>query len=180
MTGMPGDAPAAGPASGTNTAAGTAAGAGRPLLGDGGVATDDAAVAVAGLVAELQQGLDDRDAGVYNRHFAADVLWGSPFGMTVEGYGPLHAIHERLNAEQRGGTASRYEVAAVLSPAPDVIVTQVRRVALGPDGEPAPPRAPAADASGTFSEMAMYVLVRRDGQWWLAAGQNTLVLPPPG
>jgi uncharacterized protein (TIGR02246 family) len=179
MTGMTGDTPAAGPAPGANTAAGTAAGTGRPVLGDGGVATDDAAVAVAGLMAELQQGLDDRDAGVYNRHFAADVLWGSPFGMTVEGYGPLHAIHERLNAEQRGGTASRYEVATILSPAPDVIVTQVRRVALGPDGEPEPARAPGADPARPFSEMAMYVLVRRDGQWWLAAGQNTLIQPVP-
>ena len=152
MTGMTGDAPAAGPAPATNTAANTAAGAAsdavRPVLGDGGVATDDAAVAVAGLVAELQQGLDDRDAGVYNRHFAADVLWGSPFGMTVEGYGPLHAIHERLNAEQRGGTASRYEVATILSPAPDVIVTQVRRVALRPDGEPEPARRPEPTRPG--------------------------------
>jgi uncharacterized protein (TIGR02246 family) len=183
MTGMTGDAPAAGPAPAASTAAGTAvgtaAGAGRPVLGDGGVAVEDAAVAVAGLVAELQQGLDDRDAGVYNRHFAADVLWGSPFGMTVEGYEPLHAIHERLNAEQRGGTASRYEVATILSPAPDVIVTQVRRVALGPDGEPEPARAPGADPARPFSEMAMYVLVRRDGQWWLAAGQNTLIQPVP-
>jgi uncharacterized protein (TIGR02246 family) len=166
----------------TSAGAGPAAGAGagRPVLGDGGAAVEDAAVAVAGLVAELQEGLDNRDAGVYNRHFAADVLWGSPFGMTVAGYGPLHAIHERLNAEQRGGTASRYEVAAVLSPAPDVIVTQVRRLALRPDGAPEPVRAPGADGSRAFSEMAMYVLVRRDGQWWLAAGQNTLVLPPPG
>jgi hypothetical protein len=62
---------------------------------------------------------------------------------------------------------------------PDVIVTQVRRVALGPDGEPVPPRAPGADPAGAFSEMAMYVLVRRDGQWWLAAGQNTVIQPVP-
>jgi uncharacterized protein (TIGR02246 family) len=172
-------AAAADPAPGADTAADTAAGAGRPVLGDGGLAAGDAAVVVAGLVVELQQGLDDRDAGVYNRHFAADVLWGSPFGMTVEGYGPLHVIHERLNAEQRGGTDSRYEVAAVLSPAPDVIVTQVRRVALGPDGEPGPAWAPGTDAAQPFSEMAMYVLVRRDGQWWLAAGQNTLIQPVP-
>lgn len=27
--------------------------------------------------------------------------------------------------------------------------------------------------------MALYVLVRRDGQWWLAAGQNTIVRPTP-
>jgi uncharacterized protein (TIGR02246 family) len=152
---------------------------GRPVLADGGVPEGDAAAAVAALVAELQQGLDHRDADVYNRHFAADVRWGSPFGMTVEGYDLLHAIHLRINRSGRGGPASRYEVATVLSPTPDVVVTQVRRVALGPDGEPVPPRPPGADGSGAFSEMAMYVLVRRDGQWWLAAGQNTIVLTPP-
>jgi uncharacterized protein (TIGR02246 family) len=149
------------------------------VLADGGVPEGDAAAAVAALVAELQQGLDHRDADVYNRHFAADVRWGSPFGMTVEGYDLLHAIHLRINRSGRGGPASRYEVATVLSPTPDVVVTQVRRVALGPDGEPVPPRPPGADGSGAFSEMAMYVLVRRDGQWWLAAGQNTIVLTPP-
>ena len=28
-------------------------------------------------------------------------------------------------------------------------------------------------------EMAMYVLVRRDGHWWLAGGQNTFIRPKP-
>jgi hypothetical protein len=27
--------------------------------------------------------------------------------------------------------------------------------------------------TGGFSEMALYVLVRRGGSWWLVAGQNT-------
>ncbi|HEY2521265.1 MAG TPA: SgcJ/EcaC family oxidoreductase [Streptosporangiaceae bacterium] len=151
----------------------------RPDLAAGGVSAGEARTAVEALVAELQAGIDTRDADVYNRHFAADLLWGSPFGMVLQGYEPLHAIHVRINAEQRGGPASRYEVAAVLSPAPDVIVTQVRRVALAPDGTPVPPAAPGADPGGAFSEMAMYVLVRRDGDWWLAAGQNTIVQPPP-
>ena len=53
---------------------------GRPVLGAGGLAADGAAEAVQGLVAELQAGLDAHDADVYNRHFAADVIWGSPFG----------------------------------------------------------------------------------------------------
>jgi uncharacterized protein (TIGR02246 family) len=152
----------------------------RPALAAGGVSADEARAAVGALVAELQAGWDTRDADLTNRHFATDLLWGSPFGAVLQGYEPLHRIHVRLKQQGRGGPASRYEVAAVLSPAPDVVVTQVRRVALGPGGAPVPPRPPASDGSGTFSEMALYVLVRRDGQWWLAAGQNTLVLPPPG
>ncbi len=148
----------------------------RPVLGAGGLAADGAAEAVQGLVAELQAGLDAHDADVYNRHFAADVIWGSPFGATVHGYDRLHAIHVQLRREQRGGPSSRYEIAAVLSPAPDVALAQVRRVALDPDGQPV---IPSADLTGSFSEMALYVLVRRDETWWLAAGQNTPVQPVP-
>jgi hypothetical protein len=32
---------------------------------------------------------------------------------------------------------------------------------------------PSDDLTRSFSEMALYVLVRRGGVWWLAAGQNT-------
>jgi PPOX class F420-dependent enzyme/OxyR family protein/uncharacterized protein (TIGR02246 family) len=148
----------------------------RPVFGARGLAADGAAEAVQGLVAELQAGLDSHDADVYNRHFAADVIWGSPFGATVHGYDRLHAIHVQLKREQRGGPSSRYEIVAVLSPAPDVALAQVRRVALDPDGQPV---IPSADLTGSFSEMALYVLVRRDGTWWLAAGQNTPIQPVP-
>jgi hypothetical protein len=104
-------------------------------------------------------------------------MWGSPFGETVHGYDQLHAIHVRLKQIKRGGAASRFEVVSVLAPAPGVAVAQIRRAALTDDGQPAEP---SGDLTGGFSEMAMYVLVRRGGTWWLAAGQNTPVLPPPG
>jgi hypothetical protein len=58
----------------------------------------------------------------------------------------------------------------VLALAPGIAAAQVRRVALDPDGQPIEP---SDDVTGSFSEMALYVLVRRDGVWWLAAGQNT-------
>ena len=46
------------------------------------------------------------------------------------------------------------------------------------DGRPLPP---TGGTDGAFSETALYVLVRRGGAWWLAAGQNTPVRPyPPG
>jgi PPOX class F420-dependent enzyme/OxyR family protein/uncharacterized protein (TIGR02246 family) len=139
--------------------------------------TPDAMAAVARLVDELQRGWDEHDADVANRHFANDVMWGSPFGATVRGYAELHAIHVRLKKQGRGGPASRFELVQTLAPRPDVILAHVRRFALDADGQPVPP---SPDFAGPFSEMALYVLIRRGREWWLSAGQNTPIRPGPG
>jgi uncharacterized protein (TIGR02246 family) len=146
----------------------------RPTLEADDSTVREATEAVARLVEELQAGIDHHDADVYNRHFAADILWGSPFGATIQGYDQLHAIHMRLQKEGRGGPSSRYEIDRVLVPGPDIAVAQVRRVALDPAGRPLEP---TSDTTRAFSEMALYVLVRRRDTWWLAAGQNTPVRP---
>jgi PPOX class F420-dependent enzyme/OxyR family protein/uncharacterized protein (TIGR02246 family) len=148
----------------------------RPVLDLGDGPAWEAEQAAAALATELQAGWDARDAEVSNRHFAADILWGSPFGAVVHGYHDLHAIHTRLKQQGRGGPSSRYEIVNVLAPSPGVAIAQIRRTALGDDGQPIHP---TGDLGGPFSEMALYVLIRRGGTWWLAAGQNTPVLPPP-
>ena len=40
--------------------------------------------AVEQFVAEIQRGLDNGDADVYNHSFAGDVIWGGPYGATVQ------------------------------------------------------------------------------------------------
>jgi uncharacterized protein (TIGR02246 family) len=133
----------------------------RPTLSESGE-LEAATHAVTELVSSLQRGLDAHDADVYNERFAADVIWGGPFGATVTGFEPLHAIHRKLLANSAAG-ASRYEIVTVSAPAPDVAVAQVRRTPL--------------DADDQFAEMALYVLVKRGERWWLAAGQNTPIAP---
>ena len=132
--------------------------------------------AVDAFVAGLQAGIDDTDAQIFNADFADDVMWGSPYGATVIGYDTLHAIHREMH--ERGvavtGPSSRYQTVHVMAPTPDVAIAHVRRVALDTRGEQIP-----IDDASVFSEMAMYVLVRRDGKWWLAAGQNTPIRPKP-
>lgn len=108
----------------------------RPTLAAQGGEAQEAIDAVARLVEELQTGWDQHDADISNRHFAADVMWGSPFGATVHGYEELHAIHVRLKRRGRGGISSCFEIVRVLVPAPGVALAQVRRVALDSDGEP--------------------------------------------
>jgi uncharacterized protein (TIGR02246 family) len=132
--------------------------------------------AVDRFVAGLQAGIDTADAQTYNADFGDDVVWGSPYGATVIGYDALHSIHSGMFGRRVpvAGSSSRYQTVHVMAPAPDVAVAQVRRVALDADGEQIP-----IDDVSAFSELAMYVLVRRDGRWWLAAGQNTPIRPKP-
>ncbi|SRR5712691_8728156 len=131
----------------------------RPALDDPS-AGEEAAGAVERLVAGLQDGLDRGSADVYDRQFASDVLWGSPYGAAISGYEALNAAHRSLMA---AGAAppSRYQVVQLMSPLPGLAIAHVRRDDL------------SADTDKRFSEMAMYVLVERGGQWWLASGQNT-------
>ena len=132
--------------------------------------------AVDRFVAGLQAGIDSANAPTYNADYGEDVMWGSPYGATVLGYDALHAIHRRMfdRGVAVAGASSRYQTAHVMAPTPDVAIAHVQRVALDDDSEPIP----IGDATA-FSEMAMYVLVRRDGKWWLAAGQNTPIRTKP-
>jgi uncharacterized protein (TIGR02246 family) len=139
-----------------------------------GIDNPAAEAAVQAFAAGLQAGHDQRDAEVLNRQFAADVIWGSPFGALVEGYDQLHPIHVRFQQKPRTGPAFRYRVHHVMAISDDVAVAHIARLAMGSDGNPRPP---SSAPDQPFSEMAMYVLVRRDGQWWLAAGQNTPIRP---
>jgi uncharacterized protein (TIGR02246 family) len=119
-------------------------------------------------VQELQQAVDSADASLFNRHFAADVLWGSPFGAVVDGYDAIHAIHTRMFASMPAAPgASRYVIEHARCPTPDLAIAYVRRLRVGGrTGEPGPGR------PDSFDELALFVLVRRAGQWWLAAGQH--------
>ncbi|UQA59850.1 SgcJ/EcaC family oxidoreductase [Polyangium aurulentum] len=119
-------------------------------------------------VAELQAAIDAADADRFNARFSADVLWGSPFGAVVDGYDAIHAIHTKMFAGIKPVPgASRYVVEHARFPTPDVAVAYVRRLATTREsGEPEP------GVPGSFDELALFVLVRRDGTWWLAAGQH--------
>jgi uncharacterized protein (TIGR02246 family) len=148
----------------------------RPILSGNPEWLHKAHDAVEQFVAGLQAGIDTADAETYNAYFADDVMWGSPYGATINGYDTLHSIHRGMFDRPLAvtGASSRYETVHVMAPSPDVAIAHVRRVALDADGEQIPIDDPSA-----FSEMALYVLVRRDGVWWLAAGQNTLIRPKP-
>src|ERR1700733_9047934 len=105
--------------------------AGRPVLHDPS-ARAAATSAVEELVAGLQGGLNRASADAYDRQFASDVLWGSPYGATVFGYEALNAAHHSLMAAAVA-PPSRYQIVQVMSPAPGVAIAHVRRNDLSDD-----------------------------------------------
>ena len=69
--------------------------------------------------------------------------------------------------DEGAARSSLYEIVQVLVPTPGTVIAHVRR------------QAPATGDAGTFSEMAMYVLVERAGRWELVGGQNALISARP-
>jgi hypothetical protein len=146
----------------------------RPTGATTGLDLATATTVVSAFVADLQEGWDSRDAAIADRRLAADVAWGSPYGATVNDFDTLYAIHKQLKSKGTGGPHSRYQIERVLPVSDDVIVAHVARLAVDPHGEPLEA---TGHTDGAFSEMALYVLVRRDDTWWVAAGHNTPIRP---
>jgi uncharacterized protein (TIGR02246 family) len=143
----------------------------RPILA---VSTFDAEAAVTEFAAGLQAGHDQRDANLLNDQFARDVVWGSPYGALIEGYEELHPIHVRFQEHNGEGPRVRYEVRNIQPISGDVVIAHIARLMVGSDDQPVPAR---SRDDQPFSELAMYVLVRRHERWWLAAGQHTPMRP---
>jgi hypothetical protein len=117
---------------------------------------------VESFAAGLQAGHDQRDADILNGQFAADVVWGSPYGALSMG---MSSSTRFMFASNRNQPALRLS---------GTTFATIARLALDDEGEPL---APSARSDQPFSEMAMYVLKRHDDAWWLAAGQNTPMRP---
>jgi uncharacterized protein (TIGR02246 family) len=146
----------------------------RPTL-----ALEDNPKAVEEFVAGLQAAIDAWDADGFNRQFADDVLWGSPFGAVVSGYDKIHAIHAQMHAaaserQARGqGDGSRYEIEHARLVAEGTAIAYVRRFSLAERGERGDRGEEQPGRPDAFDELALFVLVHRDGAWWLAAGLHT-------
>lgn len=124
------------------------------------------------VVEALERGFNERDADLTDSVLGKDVLWGSPKGQLVTGLEELHIIHQRLKKDNGNslGYRSRYTVEALEFLTEDIACAHVRRTGLDEDGAAIDP---AKVGDQIMQELALYVLVKRNDRWWIAAGQNT-------
>lgn len=118
-------------------------------------------------IAELQEAADTGNADLFNNRFSRDILWGSPFGAIADGYEHIHSIHRKMFSlvrPQKG--AAKFSAEHIRFLSAQVAIAYIRRVSNTPG-------IPGADTSpGSFDELALFVLVKQNGKWWVAAAQH--------
>jgi uncharacterized protein (TIGR02246 family) len=126
---------------------------------------DDIA-AIRQVIADIETGFNANDPELLVAHFTRN-------GSAVSVAGVLLSGREEMLEASRAGLAgplrdqyARYELGDVTFLRPDVAVAHKRAWAIDAEGEP-------IDVDHTM--IALYVLVREDGRWWVAARQNTMV-----
>lgn len=118
-------------------------------------------------ISELQEAIDTSDVALFNKRFAKDILWGSPFAAIASGYEQIHSIHKQMFASVtpvKGG--AKYEAEHIRFISEQVAIAYVRRISKiqnvsNPEIKP-----------GSFDELALFILVKENGQWWLTAAQH--------
>jgi uncharacterized protein (TIGR02246 family) len=132
------------------------------------VSTEDEA-AIRRIVADVQTAYNTNDARLMNAHFAADASVVTALGKRIDGIDALREFTEQAMAGVLREEYVRYDVTDIRFLRPDVALAYKHATATDAAGEP---------IELDHAMIALYVLVKEDGRWLVAARQNTLVPRP--
>lgn len=135
-------------------------GATRPSAGD--------EAAIRAIVADVEAGFNATDAALMDRHVGDDATVVTALGRELRGRAAIDAASEAGLAGPLADQRARYEVTGITLVRPDVALAHKRAWAIDAAG---------ADLDVGHAMVALYVLTKEDGRWWIRARQNTLVPP---
>lgn len=118
------------------------------------------------VIADVERGFNTNDAALMNKHLAPDAAVVNVLGIRLVGVEDIMAASEAGLAGPLRDQYARYEVRDVRFVRPDVALVHKEAFAITADGEP-------IDLEHAMN--ALYVLVKDNGHWSIAARQNTLV-----
>ena len=128
--------------------------------------SQDDEAAIRRIVADVQIAFNTKDAVLMNEHFAADASVVTAMGKRITGIDALREAAEQGMAGTLQDQYVRYDVTDIRFLRPDVALAYKHATATARDGEP---------LELDHSMVALYVLVKENGRWLVAARQNTLV-----
>lgn len=118
-------------------------------------------------IRDLENALNSHNAGEYNRYFDSDISWVNPNGEILRGFEPLHAVHDDFLKGALKNSILRYAIERLETLSSDSAFVHCRLTRTNADG-----------STVESDERCLYVLVRKEGAWWLCAGHNTRIQPP--
>ena len=122
-------------------------------------------VAIHGIVTDIEQAFNDNDPESLVRHIAPDALIVNPLGSVMHGPEEVRASTRPLLEGPLRNATAHYRLSDLAQLASGVVVAH----------KSAWSSRQAAD-SGEPPEMnALYVFVKRGGEWWIVRRQNTVV-----
>lgn len=137
-----------------------------PVIADDSVDHAADRAAIEAIIARVEQAYNTNDAELMVQDLAANAVVGNAVGMLQHGRA---AVLEASRAGLAGFLKDeyvRYEVTDIGFLRPDVAIAHKAARAVTAEGAP-------IDVDPAM--IALYVLVKQDGRWWVAARQNTLV-----
>jgi uncharacterized protein (TIGR02246 family) len=137
----------------------------RPTLADGADHRDDI-VAIRAVIADVELGYNTKNPVPAVGHFSADAVVINASGALIEGWDAIEEAHRAGFAGFLRDGFVRYEVGPVMFVQPGVAIALKQARATEADGTP-------IDVEPAMR--ALYVLVKREGRWWIAARGNTPV-----
>lgn len=141
----------------------------RPTVEDSTVDHTADIAAIRQLVSDVETGYNTNDAELMVGGFTANAAAGNAVGAIIAGYDALLDSARRGLAGFLAGEHVRYAVTDIAFLRPDIAIAHKTARAVTARGELID-RDPAM--------VALYVLVREGGRWWVAARQNTPVPAP--
>ncbi|NLU82293.1 SgcJ/EcaC family oxidoreductase [Rhodococcus sp. HNM0569] len=138
----------------------------RPVVRD--ITTDHAAdvAAITQLVGDVETGYNTNDAELMVSGFTANASAGNAVGTLITGYDSLFEAAERGLGGFLKDEFVRYDLGDIEFLRPDVAVVHKFARATTADGEL---------VDETPAMVALYVMVKENDHWWVAARQNTPV-----
>lgn len=128
-------------------------------------ADDEAAIRA--VVQDVEDGFNANDPELLSRHFAGDATVVAAFGQMLDGRPAIEdANRAGVASPFLRDAAAHYRVPSVTFLTRDVALA--RKLAWSTEADASAGRSPEI--------VALYVFVRLDERWWIAARQNTLVV----
>lgn len=129
--------------------------------------------AIEAIIAEQDAAWAKGDAAGFVARVTPDVVFTNVVGMFTVGKAPMEAQHARIFATIYQGSTLSQEIVHVAAPIPDLAI--VDTLTSGVNFRALPPGIEAID--GKVRTRLEQVMVKREGQWWVASFHNVAINP---